>query len=92
MFPTEEMKSRLAYMNARLPDGTMIPRDHPHRRALVHTQEERDTCLQSGGGGLFAKPQEYCRKLRCTFPLFFFLGKQNCVFSDTVRFLGPMQR
>lgn len=63
MFPTPAMKANLAYMNQRLPDGQLLPRDHPfHRPLIVNGETEIKGCLNSGGAGCFAKPQEYCRK------------------------------
>lgn len=35
MFPTEQMKSKLAYMHAKGPDGKIVERDHIHRRPLI---------------------------------------------------------
>ncbi|KAJ9203969.1 hypothetical protein DTO166G4_2689 [Paecilomyces variotii] len=62
MFPTKSMKEKLAYMNSRAPDGQLSPRDHPLRRPLiVEGAEEIKNCLNSGGAGCFAKPQEYCQ-------------------------------
>lgn len=64
MFPTAEMKARLAYMNHRSPDGVLRPRDHLLRLPLVVSgEEEKARCLNSGGAGLFGRPQEYCSKL-----------------------------
>ncbi|KAJ3496083.1 hypothetical protein NLG97_g2930 [Lecanicillium saksenae] len=61
MIPTSEMKANLAHMNYRDPSGKVIPRDHPYRQPLVvETAEEKAKLFNSGGGGLFAKPQEYC--------------------------------
>lgn len=63
MFPSEDMKKKLAYMNARLPDGKLLPRDHlNHRPLMVESKEDIATCVNSGGAGCFAKLQEYCRK------------------------------
>lgn len=65
MFPNDSMKARLAHMHFRHPDGTLSPNDHINRRPLtVCTDAERETCLNSGGAGAFASPQEYCRKPR----------------------------
>ncbi|KAJ9293371.1 hypothetical protein DTO271G3_7867 [Paecilomyces variotii] len=62
MFPTKSMKEKLAYMNSRAPDGQLSPRDHLLRRPLiVEGTEEIKNCLNSGGAGIFAKPQEYCQ-------------------------------
>lgn len=63
MIPTESMRSRLAYMNARDQDGSLRPRDHLLRAPLVvdlEDQAEVDKIFNSGGAGMFAKPQEYC--------------------------------
>lgn len=63
MFPTAEMKARLAYMHHRSPDGVLHPRDHLLRLPLkVSGEEEKARCFNSGGAGLFARPQEYCSK------------------------------
>ena len=64
MFPNKEMKERLAYMNARAPDGQLAPRDHLlHRSLVVETADDIKSCVNSGGAGCFAKPQEYCQIL-----------------------------
>lgn len=63
MFPSLSMMERLAYMNYRSPNGALHPRDHLMRIPLVETDEEqRSRFVHSGGGGLFAKPSEYCSK------------------------------
>lgn len=63
MIPTEKMKSNLVYMHSRKQDGTLVPRDHLVQQPLIaRTKEEIANCFNSGGGGLFAKPQEYCSK------------------------------
>ena len=62
MFPSEEQKEKLAYMNARLPDGTLAPRDHLlHRPLVVESKEDIAGTTNSGGAGCFAKLQEYTR-------------------------------
>jgi CubicO group peptidase (beta-lactamase class C family) len=67
MTPTKEMKARLAHLNWKLPDGTVIPRDHPMRRYLLpETKEEADKLFQSGGAGCFSTAREYCSEC---FPL-----------------------
>ncbi|KAK7726592.1 hypothetical protein SLS63_007561 [Diaporthe eres] len=64
MIPTPEMKSKLAYMNHRENDGTLRPRDHLARLpAAVSSKEEAERCFNSGGGGMFAQPREYCKIL-----------------------------
>lgn len=67
MFPNKDMRNRLAYMHTRDPDGTIRPRDHLLRIPLViNPDNEFETRLvfNSGGAGMFAKPQEYCSKSR----------------------------
>jgi len=57
------MRAKLAYMNGRSPDGQLFPRDHLlHRPLVVREQADIDRCVNSGGAGCFAKPQEYCRE------------------------------
>lgn len=64
MFPSKDMKSKLAYMNARAPDSQLSPRDHLLRRPLiVESSEDIKSCVNSGGAGCFAKPREYCQIL-----------------------------
>lgn len=66
MIPTQEMKAKLAYMHVRNPDGTLRPRDHLLRMPLVVDHENKSqvaALFHSGGGGMFANPQEYCSKL-----------------------------
>ncbi|PHH70523.1 hypothetical protein CDD82_7057 [Ophiocordyceps australis] len=64
MFPTPHMKHRLALMHQRAPDGKLAPRDHPYRRPIVaQTRQEQASMHHSGGGGLFAKPQDFSRIL-----------------------------
>jgi CubicO group peptidase (beta-lactamase class C family) len=64
IFPSRSMKSQLAYMNQRRPDGSLIPRDHLlHRSLIVATPEEIRSCVNSGGAGLFAQPREYVQVL-----------------------------
>lgn len=63
MFPTERMKEHLAFMNFKSPEGKLSVRDHLLRQPLVVEKEgEIKACFNSGGAGIFAKPQEYCRK------------------------------
>jgi CubicO group peptidase (beta-lactamase class C family) len=63
MFPSEAMKKNLAYMNFRNAQGQLGKYDHINRRPLVVEGQEVDSCLNSGGAGIFAKPQEYCQIL-----------------------------
>ena len=65
LFPTDDMKRRLAYMHQKSPDGTLNLREGGHiflRPLTVQTPEEIKSVLNSGGGGAFAVPSEYCRK------------------------------
>ncbi|KAJ8111000.1 hypothetical protein ONZ43_g5731 [Nemania bipapillata] len=59
MVPTQEMKSKLAYMHAKDQDGTLRPRNHLLRAPLV-VSHDNEALFHSGGAGMFAKPQEYC--------------------------------
>ncbi|KAI2638841.1 beta-lactamase family protein [Hypomontagnella submonticulosa] len=62
--PTQAMKRNLVHADAREHDGKLIPLDPVLRRALVvSSPEEIAGFFNSGGAGLFAKPQEYARIL-----------------------------
>jgi CubicO group peptidase (beta-lactamase class C family) len=65
MFPTEEMKSNLAYMHQRDPNsGVLTERNHLYRRALLQTsREQQQKFFHSAGAGLFAKPKEFLKVL-----------------------------
>ncbi|KAF9248236.1 hypothetical protein DTO027I6_6406 [Penicillium roqueforti] len=66
MIPSHDMRQKLAYMNQRNPDGTLRPRDHPLRAPLVvdlENKAEVARVFNSGGAGIFAKPQDYCKVL-----------------------------
>ncbi|KAH7371759.1 beta-lactamase family protein [Cadophora sp. MPI-SDFR-AT-0126] len=64
MIPTHSMKSKLAYMNQRNPNGSLMSRDHLLRRPLVvKSAGEIASCFNSGGAGCFAKPRDYCQIL-----------------------------
>lgn len=68
MFPSAEMKKKLAYTNHRDPDGSIVARNHLLRRPLIIEASERKDVLNSGGGGCFARPSDYARKspdVRC---------------------------
>ena len=62
MFPTVEMKKKLALMNHRKHDGSLIGRDHLLRKPLTVESSEVKSVLNSGGAGAFAKPSDYARK------------------------------
>lgn len=60
-FPSSSMKDRLVNMHQRASDGTLSLRNYPLSRPLqVQTQDEIKECFNSGGGGLWAKPIEFC--------------------------------
>ncbi|KAF2188892.1 beta-lactamase/transpeptidase-like protein [Zopfia rhizophila CBS 207.26] len=61
MFPNESMRKRLAYMNHRKADGSLIGRDHLLRQPLVVGAAEASSVFNSGGAGCFAKPRDYCQ-------------------------------
>lgn len=66
MIPNGDMRSRVAYMHQRDADMTLRPRDHLLRAPLVvdpDNSAEVDKLFHSGGAGMFARPQEYCRVL-----------------------------
>lgn len=63
MIPSHEMRRRLAYMHHRSPDGTLRTRDHLLRAPLVVDPDDKAEVARvfnSGGAGMFAKPQDYC--------------------------------
>lgn len=63
MIPNKEMRSKLAYMHQREKDGKLRPRDHLQRVPIVVdlTDEKKvGEIFNSGGAGMFARPQEYC--------------------------------
>ncbi|EHY56851.1 hypothetical protein HRR83_002072 [Exophiala dermatitidis] len=62
MFPDDELKSKLTYMNARAPDGklSLYLDGHLNRRPLyAKTKEELEATFHSGGAGCFAKLSDY---------------------------------
>ncbi|KAJ5678841.1 hypothetical protein N7462_007085 [Penicillium macrosclerotiorum] len=66
MVPDAEMRGELAHMHSREIDGKLKPRDHLLRAPLVldpNDEDEAGKLFNSGGAGMFAKPQEYCRIL-----------------------------
>ena len=79
MIPNSDMRSRLVYMHSRDPNGNLRQRDHLNRLPLVINPEDEGEVAKvfnSGGAGMFAKPQDYCSELlhwRSFECLFFFL-------------------
>lgn len=62
MIPTGEMKSKIAHMHFRDPEGNIRSRDHLQRLPLVIDDADTATVsgvFNSGGAGMYAKPQEY---------------------------------
>lgn len=67
MIPNHDMRQRLAYMNSRSSDGTLRARDPLLRAPLVvgpDNETEVARVFNSGGAGMFAKPQDYCSEER----------------------------
>lgn len=63
MIPSHNMRMRLAYMNHRGANGTLNARNHPLRAPLTVDPDNKDEVTRvfnSGGAGMFAKPQDYC--------------------------------
>lgn len=66
MIPTADMKSKMAHMHSRDPQGNIRPRDHLQRLPLVIDDADTATVanvFNSGGAGMYAKPQEYTSEL-----------------------------
>ncbi|TLD11423.1 hypothetical protein PgNI_05304 [Pyricularia grisea] len=66
MVPGDDMRSRLAYMHHREADGKLRARDHLLRAPLVIDIDNKTDMARlhnSGGAGLFATVQEYCKVL-----------------------------
>ncbi|QIW97822.1 hypothetical protein AMS68_003340 [Peltaster fructicola] len=66
MFPTDEMKQNLAYMQQRWPGQPehCEQRDHMYRAPLLaDTDERKAQIFNSGGAGVFAKPRAYVQVL-----------------------------
>ncbi|KAJ5670615.1 uncharacterized protein N7477_005978 [Penicillium maclennaniae] len=65
MITNEDMRKKLAHMHHRTSDGILIPRDHLLRAPLVIDLEDdaAKKVFNSGGAGIFTKPQEYCKIL-----------------------------
>jgi len=65
MFPTDDMKSKLAWMHSRDLHTQKLKRSidgHLARAPLVaKTQAEKDAVFQQGGAGCFARPKQYAQ-------------------------------
>ncbi|MBE3046826.1 serine hydrolase [Candidatus Bathyarchaeota archaeon] len=62
MIPSADMRARLAHMHHRGEDGRIRARDHLLRQPVVVDTEDEETVARvfnSGGAGMYAKPQEY---------------------------------
>ncbi|MCJ1250876.1 hypothetical protein MMC30_008104 [Trapelia coarctata] len=59
MFPTPQMKSRLAHMHQK-ENGKTRGRDHILRRPLICEEDQIKDIYNSAGAGCFARPLEYC--------------------------------
>lgn len=62
MFPTADMKAKLALMHQRKADGSLIGRDHLLRKPLVVERADVKNVFNSAGAGAFSKPSDYARK------------------------------
>jgi CubicO group peptidase (beta-lactamase class C family) len=63
MFPSPDMRARLAYMHQRGLDGEVSLREggHPLKQPLkAETPDEVNRIYNSGGAGCFATPSQYC--------------------------------
>lgn len=61
-FPNQEMKSHLAHMHQRYPDGHLTTREHLLRRPLYENSDaQKKSIFNSAGAGLFAQPREYVK-------------------------------
>lgn len=65
MFPTTDMKAKLAYMHSRdLRTGELklaIDGHLNHAPLVATTQAEKDAVFQQGGAGCFARPKQYAQ-------------------------------
>lgn len=66
--PNQHMRENFVGMTQRDSSGKAVDADHIIRRAVRHADRPKREIFQSGGGGCFAKPAEYCREfpaIRC---------------------------
>ncbi|CAO2657568.1 Nn.00g036940.m01.CDS01 [Neocucurbitaria sp. VM-36] len=63
-FPTKDVQKTLAHMHQRDPEGQVKEREHLLTAPFSQTtKEQQDKFAQSGGAGLYAKPNEYVKIL-----------------------------
>jgi len=60
MFPSTEMKAKLAHMHSRDSSGNITTREHLQRRPLYANLDKKDI-FNSAGAGCFAQPSEYAK-------------------------------
>ena len=90
MIPNADMRARLAHMHHRGEDGRIRARDHLLRQPVVVDTEDEGAVARvfnSGGAGMYAKPQEYTSKPH-TYQ--YWLRYQNRITKE--RRLTPPQR
>ncbi|KAL3478512.1 beta-lactamase/transpeptidase-like protein [Aspergillus californicus] len=63
MLPSEQMKTKLAYMHQRDTAGRISQRDHLLRRPLIVEGKEADSVFGSGGAGCYSTARDYTRIL-----------------------------
>ncbi|TVY85227.1 Acyltransferase LovD [Lachnellula suecica] len=64
LFPTQSMKANLAHLHLRdWMDGSAKETDHILHLPLVVEESEKPGIYNSGGGGGFSSPSDYCGKL-----------------------------
>ncbi|KAF2031140.1 beta-lactamase/transpeptidase-like protein [Setomelanomma holmii] len=61
MFPSADMKKRLALMHQRKADGSLHGRDHLLRKPLVVESADVKHVFNSAGAGAFSKPSDYAQ-------------------------------
>jgi CubicO group peptidase (beta-lactamase class C family) len=64
LFPTDSMKSRLAKISTCSYDTESLSETAHFMQAVLQmsSKEWAETSFQNGGGGCFARPQDYCGK------------------------------
>lgn len=61
-FPTQDIKSRLAYLHQRSPDGALEIIDHLYRTPLLAKPGDNKPKFCMAGAGCFGSPVEYTRE------------------------------